>query len=209
MENGPRRAYMKTPAPTPRFFPSPAHFRRWLEKRHASAAELLVGFYKTGSGKPSITWPESVDEALCVGWIDGVRKRIDDESYVIRFTPRNPSSTWSAVNIKKMAELIRQRRVGPAGIKAFEMRSDKKSGIYSYEQRDSARLSEEFEQIFQANAAAWEHFLAQAPWYRRTSTYWVMTAKQEATRQRRLAKLIEACACGKPIPELKHSSKPN
>jgi uncharacterized protein YdeI (YjbR/CyaY-like superfamily) len=198
---------MNPSAPTPRFFPTPTHFRRWLEKQHASATELLVGFYKTGSGKPSITWPESVDEALCVGWIDGVRKRIDDESYVIRFTPRKPSSTWSAVNIKKMDELIRQRRVGPAGIKAFEMRSEKKSGIYSYEQRESATLSDEFEQLFRANAAAWDHFQARAPWYRRTSTHWVMTAKQEATRQRRLAILIEACATGKPIPQMKYAGK--
>ena len=198
---------MNPSALIPHFFPTPAHFRRWLEKHHAFATELFVGFCKTGSGQPSITWPESVDEALCVGWIDGVRRRIDDESYVIRFTPRKPSSTWSAVNIKKMAELIRQRRVGPAGIKAFEMRTEKKSGIYSYEQRESAELSEEFEQLFQANAKAWEHFQAQAPWYRRTSTYWVITAKQEATRQRRLAKLIQACGSGKPIPELKYAGK--
>ncbi|HYU34776.1 MAG TPA: YdeI/OmpD-associated family protein [Thermoanaerobaculia bacterium] len=203
----PARSSCRLTAVQPHFFATPEDFRRWLAEHHASARELWVGFYKRGTGKPSITWPESVDEALCAGWIDGIRKRIDDESYVIRFTPRKASSTWSAVNIKRMAELIREGRVLPAGLTAFEKRSEKKSGIYSYEQRNEAALGEELEQKFREHKAAWEYFQAQPPWYRRTATYWVVSAKKEETRQRRLAVLIEASAQEQPIRELKRPGK--
>jgi uncharacterized protein YdeI (YjbR/CyaY-like superfamily) len=188
---------MKETAAEPRFFATPADFRRWLEEHHATARELLVGFYKKDSGKPSITWPESVDEALCVGWIDGVRKRIDDESYTIRFTPRKASSTWSAVNIKRITELIAEGRVLPAGLAAFEKRSEEKSGIYSYEQREAAELDPEAEKQFRANEAAWEFFQAQPAWYRKTAIWRVVSAKKEETRQKRLALLIEASAGGR------------
>lgn len=186
----------------PRFFATPATFRKWLEAHHATATELWVGFHKRATGKPSLTWPDSVDEALCAGWIDGVRKRVDDESYVIRFTPRKPSSTWSAVNIAKMAVLLAECRVLPAGLSAYEKRSEKKSGTYSYEQRESAKLDAVQERQFRAHRAAWEYFEAQAPWYRRTVTHWVASAKREETRQRRLAALIDCCASGQSIPAL-------
>jgi uncharacterized protein YdeI (YjbR/CyaY-like superfamily) len=191
----------------PRFFATPDDFRRWLEKNHASAGELWVGFYKVGSGKPSITWPESVDEALCVGWIDGIRKSIDDESYMIRFTPRKATSTWSAVNIKRMAELQSQGRVLPAGLEAFEKRTEKKSGIYAYEQRGSAELDEAAERQFREQKAAWEFFQAQPPWYRKTAIWWVVSAQKEETRQRRLASLIESSAQGQTIRELTRPGK--
>lgn len=190
---------MKETAPKPRFFATPADFRQWLKEHHATARELLVGFYKKDSGKPSITWPESVDEALCVGWIDGVRKRIDDESYTIRFSPRQASSIWSAVNIKRIQELIAEGRVLPAGLAAFEKRSDKKSGVYAYEQRKEAELDPAAQKQFQANKAAWEFFQAQPPGYRQTLTWWVVNAKKEETRQKRLAQLIEASANGRRL----------
>ena len=194
-----------TPKPTaskPTFFATPAAFRRWLEKHHESTPELLVGFYKTGSGKPSITWPQSVDEALCVGWIDGVRRRIDDESYSIRFTPRRPTGIWSAVNIRRMGELIAEGRVLPAGLAAFERRSEEKSKIYAYEQRHSAVLDPAFEKEFKKNRAAWKYFQGEAPWYRRNTTHRVMSAKREETRWKRLAELIAASAAGCRIKQL-------
>jgi uncharacterized protein YdeI (YjbR/CyaY-like superfamily) len=185
---------MEKPPIEPVFFATPADFRRWLEEHHANARELWVGFYKKASGRPSITWPESVDEALCAGWIDGVRKSLDEESYVIRFTPRQASSTWSAVNIKRMAELIEQGRVLPAGLAAFEKCSEKKSAIYSYEQRKTAELDDASQKLFRKHAAAWEYFQAQPPWYRRTTAWWILSAKKEETRQKRLTLLIEASA---------------
>ena len=187
---------MKDPAPEPHFFATPAEFRKWLEKHHTTASELWVGFYKKGSGKPSITWPESVDEALCAGWIDGVRKSIDDESYKIRFTPRKASSNWSAVNIKRIQELIDQGRVLPAGREAFAKRKEEKSGIYAYEQRKSAELDPAALEQFQAHKAAWEFFQAQPPGYRKLIIWWVVSAKKEETRQKRLATLIKASAAG-------------
>lgn len=200
---------MSTENPTiePLFFAAPADFRRWLEENHANARELWVGFYKRGSGRPSITWPESVDEALCAGWIDGVRKSLDEESYVIRFTPRKASSTWSAVNIKRMAELIEQGRVLPAGLAAFEKRSEKKSAIYSYEQRKTAELDEASQKLFRKHKSAWEYFQAQPPWYRRTTAWWILSAKKEETRQKRLATLIEASAEERWIPGLSRPAK--
>jgi len=186
----------------PKFFATPEEFRAWLHENHARAAELWVGFHKVGSGKPSITWPQSVDEALCVGWIDGVRKRLDDDSYVIRFTPRKPDSTWSAVNIRRMGELQAEGRVLPAGLAAFERRRDDRSAIYSYEQRKAAELPPEYEERFRADAAAWEYFQSQPPWYRRTATYWIISAKKEETREKRLATLIDDSAHRRPIAGL-------
>src|SRR5437879_5474253 len=150
----------------PTFFKTQSDFRKWLEKNHDDATEILVGFYKLGSGKPSMTWPESVDEALCFGWIDGVRRRIDDDSYSIRFTPRKSTSIWSAVNIKKAEELIRSGQMQPAGLAAFEKRTENKSRIYSYENAP-AELSPEFEKRFRDNKKAWAFFTAQAPSYQR------------------------------------------
>jgi uncharacterized protein YdeI (YjbR/CyaY-like superfamily) len=166
-------------------------------------SELVVGFYKKGSGRPSITWPQSVDQALCFGWIDGVRRRIDDASYCIRFTPRKARSTWSAVNVKRMKELVDAGLVAPAGMAAFERRVDDNTAIYSYEQRRAARLAPEQEQRFKANARAWAFFAAQAPWYRRTATHRVTRAKRPETRERRLAQLIEDSEAGRLVPPLR------
>lgn len=177
----------------PKFFAEQDEFRNWLAKHHASETELLVGFYKVGSGKPSMTWPESVDQALCFGWIDGVRRRIDDESYSIRFTPRKPGSIWSAVNIRKVGELKEAGLMHPAGIAAFERRSEAKSKIYSYE-KAASELSPEFETQFRKNKKAWEFFSTQAPSYRKVMIHHIMDAKQEKTRASRLAATIEASA---------------
>lgn len=182
----------------PIFFPTPNKFRKWLETHHESEKELLVGFYKKGSGKPSITWPESVDVALSFGWIDGVRRRIDDESYSIRFTPRRRGSIWSAVNIRRVAELEKLGLMTDAGRRAFAARDEKKSAIYAYENRPRD-LAPEMEKRFQANKKAWKFWSGQAPWYRRVTTYWVMEGKKEETRERRLATLIEESAEGRRI----------
>jgi uncharacterized protein YdeI (YjbR/CyaY-like superfamily) len=189
-------------APEPTFFPTPADFRAWLEAHHDQDRELLVGFYKKGSGKPSITWPESVDEALCFGWIDGVRRRVDDESYTIRFTPRQARSTWSAVNIQRVQELTAQGRMHPAGRNAFAARSADNSAIYAYEQRHAATLDPAEEAQFRANPAAWAFFQAQPPSYRRTALYRVVSAKKAETRQKRLATLIDDSAQGRTIRPL-------
>jgi uncharacterized protein YdeI (YjbR/CyaY-like superfamily) len=186
-----------------RFFATPDDFRAWLEENHARQQELFVGFYKRDSGKPSITWPESVDAALCYGWIDGVRNSIDATSYRIRFTPRKPTSTWSAVNVKRVAELTRLGLMRSAGVKAFEARRGDRTGIYAYEQRKTATLGPTFEEQFRANKKAWLFFQAQPPWYRRTATYYVISAKQEQTRLRRLAQLIADCERGLFIKELR------
>ncbi|MEO8201797.1 MAG: YdeI/OmpD-associated family protein [Gemmatimonadota bacterium] len=180
----------------PRFFKNPPAFRAWLEKNHEKANELLVGFYKTSSGKPSITWPESVDQALCFGWIDGVRKRIDEETYTIRFTPRRSGSIWSAVNIKRVDQLEKQGLMRPAGLAAAARRSETKSGIYAYEQATSPTLPDGYRRKFQSNRKAWAFFQAQAPWYRRRSIYRIVSARKEETRLRRLNGLIEASSRG-------------
>src|SRR2546421_4573704 len=182
----------------PRFFKTPAAFRKWLAANHAKAKELWIGFYKKDSGKPSITWPESVDEALCFGWIDGIRKRIDDDSYVIRFSPRKPGSIWSAVNIRNVQRLIKEKRMTPAGLKAYEARKEYRSGIYSYEQRP-AELVEPYAAKFKRNKAAWKFFQAQPPYYRKTLTWWIVSAKQEMTRLARLDRLIDASAKGQRL----------
>jgi len=182
----------------PVFFKTPADFRKWLEKHHSTATELLVGFYKKGSGNPSITWPESVDQALCFGWIDGVRKRIDDESYTIRFSPRRSSSIWSAVNIKRATELKSEGLMKPAGLKAFEARKEFRSGIYSYEQR-TAELPSPYDKKLRANKKASDFFYAQPPGYRKIMWWWIVSAKLEETRHKRLERLIEESARGKRI----------
>ena len=180
---------------TPVFFENQSDFRRWLQKNHKKKTELLVGFYKVGSGKLSMTWPQSVDEALCFGWIDGVRKSIDEESYQIRFTQRKPTSIWSGINIKKVGELTKQGLMQPAGLASFEKRVESKSKIYSYE-ADEAELSQDFKKQFKANKKAWNYFRALAPSYKKVSIHWVMRAKQEATRVNRLKKLIADSATG-------------
>jgi uncharacterized protein YdeI (YjbR/CyaY-like superfamily) len=186
----------------PRFFPAASAWRKWLEKNHATADELWVGFHKKASGKPSITWPESVDEALCFGWIDGVRKSIDEDSYKIRFTPRRPGSTWSLVNMKRVEELSALGRLQSAGIDAFAVRKEKRSGIYAYEQRKKAALDPEQERRFRASKRAWDFFQSQPPSYRQTASWWVISAKREETRERRLATLIKDSAAGRRIGPL-------
>lgn len=192
----------------PTFFATPSEFRDWLEEHHDHTQELWVGFYKKGSGKPSITWPEAVDEALCFGWIDGVRKRIDDVSYTIRFTPRKARSIWSAVNIKRAMELTNLGLMRPAGLRAFEERTEEKSGIYAYEQKDTATLDAASEQQFRANRQAWDFFQAQPAGYRRTAIWWVISAKKEETRRKRLATLIEDSKHGRTIAPLTRRTKP-
>lgn len=184
----------------PKFFKTPSDFRKWLESDHESATELWVGFYKKDSGKPSITWPESVDEALCFGWIDGIRKSIDDRSYMIRFTPRKSRSTWSSVNIKRAGELSEQGLMQPAGLKAFAARQENRSGIYSYEQR-SPELPDQYEKVFKKNRDAWQYFHTLPPSYRKNANWWVQSAKREETRLKRLEKLIEHSARGERLPQ--------
>jgi uncharacterized protein YdeI (YjbR/CyaY-like superfamily) len=187
----------------PTFFETPERFRAWLEEHHETATELLVGFYKKGSGRPSITWPESVDEALCFGWIDGIRRGIDDESYSIRFTPRKATSNWSSVNIARVAELEKEGRMRPAGRAAFERRSAARSGIYAYEQRKAARLDPDQQREFESgNPEAWAFFSAQPPGYRQQAIHWVVSAKRPETRAKRLATLIDDSAAGRRLGRL-------
>ncbi|HEX2052731.1 MAG TPA: YdeI/OmpD-associated family protein [Actinomycetota bacterium] len=186
----------------PTFFATPDEFRAWLEENHLTARELLVGFYKKGSGRPSITWPESVDQALCFGWIDGVRRSLDAESYTIRFTPRKPGSIWSAVNIRKVQELTKAGLMRPAGLEAFARRDEAKSAIYSYEQRNVAAFSDAQLARFQADPAAWEFFESQPASYRKAATWWVTSAKRDDTKERRLASLIEHSSAGRTVPAL-------
>ncbi|HYS13245.1 MAG TPA: YdeI/OmpD-associated family protein [Burkholderiaceae bacterium] len=191
-------------APKVRFFRAPPRWRNWLEKNHAKAAELWVGFYKRGSGKPSMTWPESVDEALCFGWIDAVRKSIDGERYKIRFTRRKPGSIWSAVNVRRVAALRTEGRMRPAGEAAFAVRKANRSGIYAYEQRP-AELTEPWLGLLKKNKAAWKFFAAQPPWYRRTTTWWVISAKREETRRKRFDRLVQDSASGLWLAQLRRT----
>ena len=183
---------------SPVFFPSQNEFRAWLAKNHGREKELLVGFYKVGTGRPSMTWSESVDQALCFGWIDGVRRRLDDESYTIRFTPRRPNSIWSAINIKKVEDLTRAGLMMPAGVEAYKMRDEKKSAIYAYEKRPGD-FDPQTEKEFKKNREAWEFFGRQPAGYRRLCVHYVMSAKQEKTRTSRLAKLILVSKAGKRL----------
>ena len=183
------------------FFETPADFRAWLADHHDEARELWVGFHKKGTGRPSITWPEAVDQALCFGWIDGVRKRIDEASYAIRFTPRRPGSIWSAVNVKRVAELTELDLMQPSGLAAFAARDEAKTNRYAYEQ-GAAALDEESEQRFREHPTAWAFFQTQPPSYRRTAAWWVISAKKEETRRKRLAVLIEDSAQGRRLASL-------
>jgi uncharacterized protein YdeI (YjbR/CyaY-like superfamily) len=181
------------------FFATPAEFRYWLERNANVATELIVGFHKMGTGTPSMTWPQSVDEALCFGWIDAVRKRIDEQRYQIRFTPRKPGSTWSAINIERVAALTEQGRMQAAGLAAFARRTEGKSRTYAYEQRDRATLDPADEKLFRKNKAAWRFFEAQPPGYRKTMVWHIVSAKQPATRARRLQQLVEASSRGERL----------
>jgi uncharacterized protein YdeI (YjbR/CyaY-like superfamily) len=192
----------------PKFFRTPEHFRRWLEQHHNVVDELWVGFHKKDSGRQSITWPESVDEALCVGWIDGLRKSIDEHSYMIRFTRRKPGSIWSAVNTRRVAELIKAGRMKPAGLRTFEERDPRKTNLYSFEQRHAATFDPMLEKRFRANAKAWKFFQAQPDGYRRVATFYVMSAKQPETRMRRLDQLIDDSAAGLRIGPLRRKPAP-
>ncbi|MEP6822608.1 MAG: YdeI/OmpD-associated family protein [Chthoniobacterales bacterium] len=187
----------------PLFFATPKDLRAWLRANHQSATEQWVGFYRKDSGRPSITWPESVDEALCVGWIDGLRKGVDAASYMIRFTPRKKASTWSAVNIARVAELTREKRMRPAGLKAFEQRTKAKSGIYAYEQRQQATLDPAAEKSFRAETAAWGFFRAQPAGYRKTAIWWVVSGKRTETRAKRLATLMQDSKTGVRLKQLR------
>jgi uncharacterized protein YdeI (YjbR/CyaY-like superfamily) len=185
----------------PRFFATAAAFRAWLDAHHDRETELLVGFHKKGSGKPSMTWPESVDEALCYGWIDGVRRSLGDESYTIRFTPRRPGSIWSNVNTAKVAALLEAGRMMPAGLAAWERRDPKKSGIYLFERNNPVAFDAEAERRFKRSRRAWTFFQAQPPGYRRLATHYVTSAKRPETRERRLTALIECSARGERLAQ--------
>jgi len=187
---------------TVRFFPSPADFRRWLERHHATQGELWVGFYKKATGRPTLTWSEAVDEALCFGWIDGVRKRVDADSYTNRFTPRRPGSNWSQINTRKVAALKRAGRMHASGLAVFKARKAAKTGVYSFEQRKSARFDMEARERFKADAVAWKFFARQPPGYRTLITWWVVSAKRPETRAKRLAKLIADSRAGKRVGAL-------
>lgn len=192
--------------PKPKYFKTPADFRRWLEAHHASADELWVGFHKKASGKLSLTWPESVDEALCFGWIDGLRKSVNDASYMIRFTPRRPNSTWSAVNTRRARVLIRDGRMQTAGLRAFRRREAAKTGLYAFENRPT-ELPASYLRRLKANPQAWAYYRAQPPGYRRTVSWWILSAKKEETRLRRLEQLIEDSGRNRPVPPLRRGPR--
>ena len=186
----------------PLFFATPAEFGAWLERHHETELELIVGFHKKGSGKPSITWAESVEQALRFGWIDGIRRSLGDDAYTIRFTPRKPSSNWSQINVATVERLKADGLMTPAGLRAYEARKAERTGIYSFERRRAAKLPREFEQRFRASREAWDWFSSRPPGYRRTATHWVVSAKRDETRERRLETLIDCCSEGRKIPPL-------
>jgi uncharacterized protein YdeI (YjbR/CyaY-like superfamily) len=190
------------------YFESPAALRAWLAENHDKRTELWVGMHKKSTGRPSVTWPELVDEVLCFGWIDGVRKSVDAESYKNRITPRRPRSIWSAVNVKRVGELIELGRMQPAGLKVFEARDPDRTNMYSFEQKTAAFTPEQ-EALFRTNPEAWAYWEARPPSYKRAATWWVISAKQEATRQRRLATLIENCANRRTVDPLTPPGKRN
>jgi uncharacterized protein YdeI (YjbR/CyaY-like superfamily) len=186
----------------PTFFATPSDFRAWLAANHSKAKELLVGFYKASSGKPSITWPQSVDQALCFGWIDGVRRSLGTDSYTIRFTPRRARSVWSTINTRRFAELHKQGLVSELGQKAFGRREARRSGVYSFEQQEDPQLAPHAAKAFAANQKAWAFFQARPPWYQRAATWWVVSAKKEETRDKRLHTLVADSAAGRTIAPL-------
>lgn len=181
----------------PTFFATPVAFRAWLTKHHKTADELVVGFYRKDSGKPSITWNEAVDEALCFSWIDGIRRKHSDIAYSNRFTPRRPGSNWSAINIAKVAQLTKEGRMQAAGAAAFAKRTAARSRIYTYERKDIPQCPPAIARKFQANSKAWAFFLTLPPYYRKLETRWICSAKQEETRLRRLDKVMAACESGR------------
>jgi uncharacterized protein YdeI (YjbR/CyaY-like superfamily) len=192
--------------PDPVFFDSPKAFGKWLAKNHDKATELWVGYHKVHTGKPSLTWPQSVDEALCYGWIDGIRKSLGGDAYMIRFTPRKPTSMWSAVNLTRVPELIAEGRMQPPGLAAYERRTAAKSGIYTYENRPES-LDAESERTFKKNKKAWAVFQTFPPYYKRSATWWVVSAKKPETRAKRLAMLIAKCERGERIPAMTPAKK--
>ena len=192
----------RSPAIEPVFFATPAAFRQWLRKHHKTAADVWVGYYKKASGHPGITYHESLDEALCFGWIDGIRKSIDGERYMNRFTPRRPDSNWSLVNVGKVEALIAAGRMQPAGLAAYEARDAKKTGVYSFENRPVS-LTPELEARFRKQAVAWRFWDAQPQGYQRMMCWFVMSAKRDDTRVRRLDRLIAECAAGRRIEPMK------
>jgi uncharacterized protein YdeI (YjbR/CyaY-like superfamily) len=187
------------------YFPSAEAFRDWLTKHHTTEREVLVGFHKRATGRPSLTWSESVDQALCFGWIDGVRRRVDDDRYTIRFTPRKPGSNWSRVNVEKVAALSAAGSMTPAGVAAFDARRDDRTGLYSFEQAREATLPKAWEREFRAAERAWQWFGTQAPSYRRAAVHWVTSAKKEETRRRRFETLVDDCAHGRKIGPMRWS----
>jgi uncharacterized protein YdeI (YjbR/CyaY-like superfamily) len=187
---------MKPKANSPIFFAKSDDFRRWLEKHYQTTTEQWVGFHRKSSGRASITWPEAVDEALCFGWIDGLRKTIDAASYKIRFTPRRSNSIWSAINVARMKELILEGRVRTAGMTAFQKRTPAKSHVYSYENRKAARLGRAATNLFRAASAAWTFFQRQPKSYRQTAIWWVVSAKRPQTRETRLQRLVASSKAG-------------
>jgi uncharacterized protein YdeI (YjbR/CyaY-like superfamily) len=192
---------------SPRFFRTPAHFRAWLGTHHARATELLVGFHKKDSGRPSMTWPESVDEALCYGWIDGVRRSLDESSYSIRFTPRTKRSIWSNVNVARVEALLQQGRMKEAGLAAYARRDPARSGIYAFE-KEPVALDAESERVFRGNRKGWSFFEAQPPSYRQVVIHYVTSAKKPETRAKRLAALIHHSALGERLPQYTVTRKP-
>jgi uncharacterized protein YdeI (YjbR/CyaY-like superfamily) len=186
----------------PIYFASPAAFRAWLEQHHERETEVWVGFWKKATGKQGMTWSQAVDEALCFGWIDSIAKRVDDDRHRQRFTPRKPTSNWSAVNVAKVATLRAEGRMRPAGEAAFARRSDGRSSVYSFEQRKDPQLEPEQQAQLEANAAAWAYFQSKPPSYRKPAIWWVISAKKPETRARRLATLIADSAAGRPIKPL-------
>lgn len=182
-------------------FSSPAEFRSWLAQNHATANELFVAFYKKSSGKEGATYSEALDEALCYGWIDSVRRSVDSETYTIRFTPRKSKSIWSLVNVRHVERLQKAGKMAEPGKKAFARREKQRTGIYAFEQKRPG-FSAKYKKLFRANQRAWEFFAKQAPWYQRTAGYWVSSAKQEETRARRLAKLMQVSANGRRLDQL-------
>jgi uncharacterized protein YdeI (YjbR/CyaY-like superfamily) len=194
MKRGP-----KAKAPAPRFFDRPQAFRAWLEKNGMNTESLLVGFHRVHTRKPCMTWPESVDEALCFGWIDGVRTSLGDDAYTVRFSPRREGSIWSAINIAKASVLRTRGRMRPAGLEAFAKRTERKSVVYSYEQRGIAVLTPAERRLFRSEKTAWSFFQATSPGYRKVILHWITTAKRAETRERRLAKLIDASGRGRRL----------
>jgi uncharacterized protein YdeI (YjbR/CyaY-like superfamily) len=188
------------------FFPTQKHLRKWFEKNHKKEKELFVGFYKISTGKPTVTWSQAVDEAICFGWIDGIRKSIDDESYCNRFTPRKPTSNWSAINLKKVEALTNLGLMKPEGLHAFSLRKENKSKVYSYE-NPAIAFDKFFEKKFKAKKHAWKYFKSTAPSYQKITTRWVMSAKQEETRLKRLEELIRDCVLGKKIKAMNYGKK--